>query len=134
MDEKGQSLLLSKGPTPFAVTGGPFAWNLELRLQAPAEAGQRIARIKGSAKFSLQSAADVWTIDDVLKAANAARTIGKHTFTVAEVGKNPADASQYIVRITVTGRGRAELDAIQPLMHPACLDLLDEKGTSLILG
>lgn len=132
VDENGQSLMNPAGGNAVNITGGPFAWNVELRLHAPPSAGQRIAKIKGSLKFAVQTSADVWTIDDVLTASNLKRTAGKHEFTFAGIAQQPNDPSLYIVRITAPARGRGDLESIQQLIHPACIDLLDDKGAQLI--
>lgn len=140
-DEQGRSLLPNNPPAEAMTSGGPFAWSLEAKLRFPGQAGQRIARLRGTCRFAVQSAAEPWNLPNILTVANASRTVGQHVFRVLELKKTPdalldpalpPDAEPYTLRLAISTAGRLDVEAIQQLIHPANLRLTDATGRPLV--
>ncbi len=128
-DDKGQSLLPKQPPSDTPVPGGPMGWTSEAVLQMPAEAGTRIAKLKGSLRFLAQTQAQVWEVADIAAAANVTATIGGRALVIQELSKKD---ELYELRVAALHKGsKTDEEAAQQVLHLADLTLLDEKGQPL---
>jgi hypothetical protein len=74
-DELGNSLLAAR-PTGVTVTGGhPQVHTVSARMSYPAQAGKRIARVKGYVPITVQTGSEDFEIPNVLSAQNVTKTI-----------------------------------------------------------
>lgn len=102
-DEKGNSLA---PPTPFSdylATRTDWVWSVYASLQPQPDGGNRIARLKGSARFVLQTGSERAEFGDVLEARNAVRTAGGRRMALNEV--RPEGTGRYRVSLTLYRTG-----------------------------
>jgi len=126
LDEKGRSLI---GDAAVAdgglVGGGPFAWNVEIKLPAAASA-TRISLLKGQCRYLVANSCLRWEIPDILKVANATKTAGGRTCRIISVHKDVnRGVEQVSVTLGITSTGR---DVLGQIVHPAGIELCDAEG------
>jgi hypothetical protein len=102
-DETGQSLLPATSadyepePSEFRSL---WEWDLVAKLRHPGQAGRRIARLSGVARFLVRTRYETWTIDDVLGAGQVTRIIGANRVTVESLTSTD---SGYVLRVSGHG-------------------------------
>ena len=97
-DDQGNDL-----STPGPIVSGFYnasggAWTLLAPLSFPPHPGTRIARIRGSSEFVIQTHSEKLEIPDVLKVHDLSRTIGGMPITIHEMKKNGAG---YELRLSI---------------------------------
>jgi hypothetical protein len=98
VDELGNKL--SPAPNPGAqAMGGPWGWWLTARIALPENVGERIARLRGFAKLTVQTRSEVIEIPDISTAENVERTVAGHKLVVKKVGSR---GETYTVTMTIT--------------------------------
>jgi hypothetical protein len=102
VDEKGNDL--SGAP----LNGGGALWlrRFEIPLQRKADAGRKLARLRGTIKVMVVAKRERWEIPNVLAAKNLSKTIrgplGEETWTVQNVEVVPTEAGpRYQAHVTV---------------------------------
>ncbi|MGE5611143.1 MAG: hypothetical protein ACM359_17970 [Bacillota bacterium] len=88
LDEKGNSLMAQRLTPDGMQPVVNWYWNLSIPLSPPANAGQRIAKLKGSARYLIQTRAERAEISDVLTAKNVTKTVAGRRFLLREVRRN----------------------------------------------
>jgi hypothetical protein len=129
VDEKGNSLLGVQRTIPETMQPpSNWYWGLSVQLSPPAEGGQRIAKLKGSSRFVVQTRAEKAEIADVLVAKNVVRVVGGRRFRLREVRKS---GESYIAQITIYRTGGTANEWM--LMYPySIFKLVDAKGNPLL--
>jgi hypothetical protein len=135
-DDKGNSLLPAIPASDAMTTGGPFAWTLECRLDSSSNAKiERIAKLKGHARYAVQTAADTMQVPDILTAANQTRTVNNRIFSVLSCKKNTPEEKNpdcFALHLSIaSAAGHPDAESAQ-LMHPGDLSLVDPNGVPLV--
>lgn len=127
LDEKGNSLMMQRLTPDGMQPVVNWFWNLSVSLAPPPNAGRRIAKLKGSARYLIQTRAERAEIPDVLAARNVSKVVAGRRFVLKEVRRN-GDA--YTVHLTLyrTGWAPAEWSLLYPYNF---FKLEDAKGRPL---
>ena len=102
VDELNQSWLMPGQTGEGMQPNQTWAWPLSITLMPPENAGRRLARLKGSGRFVIQTRSETAEIPAVLEAKNVSKVIGGKRFTLKEVRK-AGDA--YVVMLTLYRSG-----------------------------
>jgi hypothetical protein len=98
VDELGNKL--SPAPNPGAqAMGGTWGWWLTGRIALPENVGERIARLRGFARITVQMRSEVVEVPDITTAENVERTVAGHKLVVKNVR---ARGETYTVSMTIT--------------------------------
>lgn len=81
VDEQGQSLVGNRRQSRFFNNGRSWWWTMQANLREVPHMGQRIARLRGELKFTVQSKSELIEIDDLGKLPEQSRTAGNRTIT-----------------------------------------------------
>ena len=129
VDENGKTLVGAPRVVSEAMQPpSNWYWNLSISLMPPADAGQKIASLKGKARFIIQTKAEKAEIADVLSARNVAKVVGGKRFTLKEVRKA---GESYVVQMTLYRSGWSANEWM--LMYPYNIFRLeDAKGNRLM--
>ena len=146
VDDHGNSLRPDDAAGPVEdvgvfVTNRGTVWDLQAPLRYPAKnPGTKIARLRGSVMFTIQSAAETIEIDDPLHATAATtKVVNGVTIEVQPLRKDQdvrggVDGKGYELKLSLTGGatvpGLARPDAAQLTVQHG-LRLLDDKGRPL---
>jgi hypothetical protein len=131
VDERGHSLLPPQEEEYVPESSdyrGPWEWRLAAKLHHPDGAGQRIARLRGSAQFLVRTQFETWELSQVMSVQNATRVIAGARITIEGLSRSDEG---YTLRI----RGQG---ALCGLVSPGLTDqfeairrsirLLDQNG------
>jgi len=131
VDERGHSLLPPQEEEYVPESSdyrGPWEWRLAAKLHHPDGAGQRIARLRGSAQFLVRTQFETWELSQVMSVQNATRVIAGSRITIEGLSRSDEG---YTLRI----RGQG---ALCGLVSPGLTDqfeairrsirLLDQNG------
>jgi hypothetical protein len=91
VDERGNSLLPPPERDFVPETSEyrpPWEWRLVARLHRPDGAGQKIARLRGSAQFLVRTGFQPWELTQIMTVQNATRMIGGCRLTIEGLTKN----------------------------------------------
>jgi hypothetical protein len=102
VDEKGNSLLAPGMQYEQLQPGNSWAWNVNCNLMPPEGAGAKIAKLKGTGRFLLQTRSEKTEISDVLAARNETRAAGGKRFTLKEV-RRTGDSYQLVITLYRSG-------------------------------
>lgn len=146
VDDRGNSLRPDEeaGPAPeepgVFVTNRGTVWDLQAPLRYPAKnPGTKIAKLRGSVTFTIQSAAETIEIDDPLRATAATtRAVNGVTIEIQplrkEQGAGGGEGKGWELKLSLTGGvtipGLGRPDAVQLTVQHG-LRLLDDKGRAL---
>lgn len=132
LDEHNKPLAITMSGADQPVAGGPFGWNLEARFKYGTNAN-RLARMKGSARYVVQTKAETWEVADVLSAKGATKMVDKRQYRVDELKKlDTKDGEVYALRVAVAvPGGRLDPEAVSTI-HPANLEVLDAQGHPMV--
>ncbi|HEY7116108.1 MAG TPA: HEAT repeat domain-containing protein [Tepidisphaeraceae bacterium] len=129
VDDHGNSLASSDRIMNGMSSGQQFIWNLSARLAYPAHnPGTRIARFKGSVKFTVQTKSQTLDVPEILNAKNLERTVAGRRIVIKQAKKN---GDQYELQMTIyrDQMGEQEWSSMQ---YPGyALRLLDKDGKAL---
>jgi len=130
VDNKGEALA---APTPAADNMQPLAgnwsWNLSVQLM-PKPQSEKIARLKGSARFVIQTRAESVEIPNILNARNVTKSIGGRRFLLKEVRKA---GQAYTVQVLIyrAGWNPNELNMMYPYNNFRLVDADDTPLTRI---
>jgi hypothetical protein len=132
VDEKGNSLLPradQRWPQSSSMVHSP-GWTVNMPLHYPEEAGQRIARLRGSIAVRVQTDYDRIEFENVSSARDVRRVLGDREFGLQELTR-PSE-TEYRVMVVAPGPVREAND----LVRRSRARLLDERGreTPLVRG
>ena len=91
VDERGNSLIACDEGEYAPETSeyrAPWEWKLAARLHHPDGAGQRIAKLRGSAQFLVRTQFQPWELTQIMTVQNATRVIGGSRLTIEGLSKN----------------------------------------------
>jgi hypothetical protein len=98
IDELGNKLLPAPNPGAQAM-GGVWGWWLTGRITLPENVGERIARLRGFARLTVQTRSEIVEVLDVGAAENIKRTVAGHRLVVKNVR---ARGETYTVSMVIT--------------------------------
>ena len=128
-DEKGQSLIpqqLGRSRLNSPSWGTSWTWDFTVPLKWTPQTGQRIASIKGAARFLIEANQERWEINNVLNAKEQTKTIGDATYTFQSLRKNGGNVE---VKVVMNHPGRANAPhAMDYSMLQQSLTLVDQQG------
>ncbi|MCY2951878.1 MAG: hypothetical protein NTU53_07855 [Planctomycetota bacterium] len=129
VDEKGNSLVgVPRAVSESMQPPSNWFWNLSVSLQPPAGVGQRIAKLKGTVRFIVQTRAEKAEVGDVIGARNVTKVVGGKRFTLKGVRKQ---GELYVVQMTLYRSGWTANEWM--LMYPYnVFKLVDGKGNPLL--
>jgi hypothetical protein len=110
IDERGNSLLPPTSGDYLPESSEystPWEWRLKAKLHHPPGAGNRIARLRGSAQFMVRTQHQTWELSQVMTVQNATRVIGGCRLTIEGLSRNEEG---YTLRI----RGQGPLCGVVP--------------------
>jgi hypothetical protein len=102
IDDKGNSLVMSRSFVEGMQPASGWVWNMSASLLPNPNTGDKIARLKGSGRFLIQTRSETVEIPDVINAREVSRDIGGRRFKLKEVRKN-GDA--YVAHLTIFRAG-----------------------------
>jgi hypothetical protein len=104
IDDKGNSILSSTNFSTYMQTRSDWVWNLNAALRPHPQTGNRIALLKGSGRFIVQTRSDSAEVDGVMSARGQTRAIGGRRFTLKELRRGP-DGESYVAALTLYRAG-----------------------------
>lgn len=104
VDDEGNSLLRDDRNSNDWSSGRQNVWQFQSQLDGSAALGNKIAHLKGSAKFGVQAEMVKIEIPDVMKAKNVTKTAGDVKITLEEV-KQQGSSDNYSAKIVVSRPG-----------------------------
>ncbi len=126
IDERGNSLLPPQEQEYVPESSdyrARWEWRLSARLHHPDGAGQRIARLRGSAQFLVRTQFQTWELSQIMTVQNATRTIAGSRLTIEGLARGDEG---YTLRI----RGQG---ALCGLMSPGLADQFEAIRRSIRL-
>jgi hypothetical protein len=127
VDEKGNSIAMPlAGNEGIMNPGNSWMWNMTCNLVPKSGGGEKIARLKGSGHFLVQTRAESAEIPDVQSAKNVTRALGGKQLILKELRKTADNA--YEAHVSLQGWAPAEWN----LMFNNTLKLVDAKGNALL--
>jgi hypothetical protein len=130
VDEKGNALA-QVNYAAYMQTRSDWVWNLSATLRPDPRGGDRIALLKGSGRFLVQTRSDSAEVDNVLAARSQTRNIGGRKFTLKEVRRSP-DGSSYVAAITLFRAGWTQSEWNHMISYNNnTFRLQDEQGRTL---
>ena len=128
VDDKGNSLLIAgrsyDGGMNMSSSRG-LMWNVSSSLQYPANAGQKIAKLRGRMRVMAQVRSEKIEIPDVLTAKDVSKTLDGHRMTLKEVKKT--SDRQYQLTI-VFYRDSMDQQKFYEMVNNPTVRLLDSEG------
>jgi len=130
VDDRGNSLI---NPAMMAAQmhglqpGSGNIWNLSAYLAVKGEGARKIARLKGRARFVIQTRAEEAEVADIVNARNVTRTVGGRKFLIKETRYTPNGPCQVFVTVYRPGWSPIEWSQIS---QTAALRLADADGNS----
>ena len=106
VDEKGNSLLGGVNMNEGMQPAYSWIWNMQCYLTPPEEAGKKIARLKGTMRFTIQTRAESASIEDLAQ-KNVEKVVGGRRFIFKEMAQKD---QFYIVKMTLYRGGWAMAD------------------------
>ena len=91
VDERGNSLLSPQEQEYVPESSdyrGPWEWRLTAKLHHPDGAGQRIARLRGSAQFLVRTQFETWELSQIMTVQNATRVIAGTRITIEGLSRS----------------------------------------------
>ncbi len=136
VDEKGNSLMIGRRQN-FAAMGGLWQGQLHANLADPPDIGEKIAKLDGELKFTVQSKSNIVEVDgldkDIDKAKNLTNNMNGANVTLTGIqqqdGGFPQQGVSYLVHLSIADKpnGRGPLGMLaQDLMNS--IQLLDAQG------
>ena len=133
VDEKGNSLLGPQAQGQRTVmaygrvgTGSGLTWQMYVGLQTPPGTGEKIAKLRGKAKVSIQTKSEVLEIPDILKAEDVTKTVAGYTITFKKLTKT--NDTLYSADIVLSREGGLDQQQISELMTSPSARLIDEQS------
>lgn len=125
VDDKGNSLV----PPNRAVSrelspARGLAWTMYANLTPPADAGQKLAKLRGTARIAVQTAAKHAEISDILKARNITREIEGYQITLVQVTNNEGRFTAHIL----LGRDGLDANLLQQFVQGISCRLTDAQS------
>ena len=99
VDEQGQSLVGNPRQSHFFNNGRGWWWIMQANLREIPHMGQRISRLRGELKFTVQSKSELIEIDDPANLKDLTRTVGTRTITFNQFTNQNG---QWRLRLSVT--------------------------------
>jgi hypothetical protein len=126
VDEKGHSLVGQQRQNSFSQRH--WFWQLSANLLTPQGIGEKIARLKGELKFTIQTKSQTVVVDNLMQVQNLANTIGRTTLTI---GQCVAEGSHFTMHLMVDGlsSGSNPWQQLQQVLGD--LQVLDAQGHRL---
>jgi hypothetical protein len=134
VDEHGNSLL-PESPrirSRVGLSPGSSLWSVDVPLHYPANAGQRIARIRGSIVVGVQTRPETMEFDEIMTARDVTRTAGEQRFEFNELRKVGEDQFHAIVTIHAVPANRQQ-EGVSIFSRPDTT-LLDAHGRAYAYG
>jgi len=129
VDDLGNSLLFS-GPDNRGYYGGSAGyWQLSVQLAWPEKPGSRIARLRGSENFTVQTKAKTIEIDDLPSAKEKTESLGGMVLTVHSFAHN-ADTWELKVSMKVNSLNSPGWAQIQQVFQTG-MRVVDSQGVAL---
>jgi hypothetical protein len=98
VDEMGAKLTAAPNPSAQAM-GGTWGWWLTGRILLPEHVGERIAKLRGFARLTVQTRSEMVEVPEITTAENVERTVAGHKLVVKNVR---ARGETYTVSMTIT--------------------------------
>jgi hypothetical protein len=98
VDELGNKLMPAPNPGAQA-TGGRWGWWLTGRIALPEHVGERIAKMRGYARLTVQTRSEMVEVPEITAAENVDRTVAGHKLVVKNVRVR---GETYTVSMTIT--------------------------------
>jgi hypothetical protein len=127
-DDLGNSLVVSPAPADYMQPGNHWLWNLNVSLAPPPQGPRRIATLKGSARYLIQTRSDAARIPDVLNARNVPRTVAGMRFLFKDLRRR---GDFYEARLDIHRPGLNPNDWNLPNLYNS-FKLLDSRGNPFI--
>ena len=131
VDDKGNSLLVKERMPEGMSSGQQWMWNLNARLNYPADAGKQIVRLRGGMRFLVQTKAETLDVPDILKVKNLEQKVAGRRVLIKEV---KAMGDTYEVQMTVYRDGMSPGDWNMMSYPGSALRLVDKNGKQLTPG
>ena len=128
VDEKGNSLAIPGLAPDMSYNPNTWPWNLTASLMPQVNTGQRIARLRGSGRFVIQTRSEQAEIGDVQNARGVTKVVAGKRFTLKEVRKQ---GNQYVAMITLYRAGWTQGEW-NYMMYPQPFRMVDEHGVPLM--
>jgi hypothetical protein len=126
VDDKNHSLVGQQRQNSF--NQAHWFWQLSANLVTPQGIGDKIARLKGELKFTIQTKSQTVVVDNLMQVQNLANTIGPITLTI---GQCVAEGSHFTMHLTVNAvsLGSNPWQQLQQILGD--LQVLDAQGHRL---
>ena len=133
VDDKGNSLIPAAGASTragFGYYGGNAgAWNLYAPLSYPKDAGTRIARLRASATFTIQTKSHLIEVADLPHVNEKIEAVGQTRVTVRKFAKEAGNMYRLTV-VIARGDAGGDWESIQNSVHTR-LKVVDAEGQAL---
>ena len=128
-DDKGNSLIPKDAPEAPMNFVTSWVYNLEGKLNYPKDAGVKIARLRASARFIVQTQSETIEYADPLTTKNVTKIVAGRKIVIKEVIRGP---EEYQATVTFI-RGEVPPDQWEQTVFPGnSLRLIDGEGKILV--
>jgi hypothetical protein len=128
VDEKGNSLAIPAF-VPDMSYSNTWPWNLNASLMPQVNSGQRIAKLRGSGRFVIQTRSEQAEIGDVQGARGVTKTVAGKRFTLKEVRKQ---GNQYVAMVTLYRAGWTQSEWNYMMYPQQTFRMVDEHNVPLM--
>lgn len=124
LDTHGQPLTVSS-----SFLGGPWWWQLMTTVHAAPDAGSKIALMRGELKFTVQTRADVFQIDDLTKLKDITRIVNQTPVTLKRFTSHDGKYELEMIFAGAAQLNQWQWNRVQSVI--ATIQILDEQDQPL---
>jgi hypothetical protein len=129
VDENGTSLAMPGLPPDMGFNVNHWPWNMSAALMPQPSTGQKIARLRGSGRFLIQTRSETAEVTEVLSAREATRSVAGKRFKLKEIRRQ---GHQYIAMLTLYRAGWAPHEWNYMMYPQQTFRMLDANGVPLM--
>jgi len=129
VDEKGNSLAIPGLPPDMGFNTNTWPWNMSASLMPQGNTGQKIARLRGSGRFIIQTRSEQAEIGEVQNARGVTKIVAGKRFMLKEVRKQ---GNQYVAMITLYRAGWSPNEWNYMMYPQQTFRMVDARGVPLM--
>jgi hypothetical protein len=129
VDEQGNSLAMPGMAPDMGFNTNTWPWNMSASLMPQVNTGQRIARLRGSGRFLIQTRSETAEITEVLSARDITKTVAGKRFKLKEIRRQ---GNQYVAMITLYRAGWQPQEWNYMMYPQQTFRMLDARGIPLM--
>src|SRR5436190_10735058 len=129
VDENGNSLAIPGLPPELGFNTNTWPWNMAASLMPQVNTGQKIARLRGSGRFLIQTRCEQAEIADIQNVRGVSKTVGGRKFTFKELRRQ---GNQYVAMITLFRAGWSQTEWNYMMYPQQTFRLVDAQGVPLM--